>query len=407
MNIVILGNFQYPFGSASASRIRHFAKGLSFQNNKVDVISLNRVEDRTQDIIGDSRIHDDIVYESALGYGWEHVKKRRTIIDKFQWFKGFKQAICNTIMVLNEKHKNNKIDVIIQYNRSAIAIQPVVQWCRENEVVLLQDVVEWPDRTFYFGGFLHPNYWDVKKGMNTFIPQSDGIIGISSFLCDIYKKKGLPVINIPAVIEIPDSIPEHVACGREEFNLMYLGHLRPTENPMIMIKAVKMALDNGLPLKFHIVGTNGQERKEAIEVHEYCKSHKLLGRNVFFYGRVSDEEVKNRICSSDALIFVRKDCSAAKAAFPTRIPEYLVSGIPVIASAVTDIPYYLKDGKDAMLISECSPEGIFRKIKQLIELPDRGISIGRSGFNAARKHFDYLTRAKQINDFALRLLGQN
>jgi glycosyltransferase involved in cell wall biosynthesis len=183
------------------------------------------------------------------------------------------------------------------------------------------------------------------------------------------------------------------------FNLTYLGKMVKRDGAFQMVKAVRKLLAKGVAIKFNIVGCSGIGG-EALKVKEFCKRDKLLRDNVIFRGRVSDSEVKSYLSKADGLIFIRADNIMAKAAFPTRLPEYLVSGKPVVAAGVGDIPAYLRDGVDAVIIFPVTIDKIAQGIERLVQMPDKGASIGISGFHQAERFFDYRTRTRQILEFA-------
>ena len=52
MNIVLAGHFPFPFGSASASRVRHITTGLSELGHQVFVITMVLVKGDADDAQG-------------------------------------------------------------------------------------------------------------------------------------------------------------------------------------------------------------------------------------------------------------------------------------------------------------------------------------------------------------------
>ena len=118
-----------------------------------------------------------------------------------------------------------------------------------------------------------------------------------------------------------------------------------------------------------------------------------------FLGFLSDEDLKMNMMKADSLVFVRPDDITAAAAFPTRLPEYLVTGRPVITAGVGDIPEYLQDEKDAMVATPCTPKNIAEKIEKLMQMPDRGTQIGRNGFQRASEVFNAKSRTQEIYEF--------
>lgn len=397
MNIVIAGNFLFPFGGASASRIRHFARGLSELGISVHVISEHVIDDRPEDITNDgSRCYKGIKYKSANGYktGYTHNK---TILDSMLWYRRWLQGIHETTKEIKQLIESEKVDVLLQYTTNYIAMHPFDSYCKRKGILLIRDIVEWPVCNFFKGGALHPLYWDNQLGVRKSMIHSDGIIGISKFLTERYRGQKIPALTIPAIIEIPSDIPEYTPI-KDEFNLVYLGALAHRDGPFEMIGAIQKVLSKGLKVTFTIVGSP-DNHGIGLKLKNICENTPALRGRVKFTGHVDDAEVVKRLNSANALLFVRPDDICAKAAFPTRLPEYLITGRPVIVSGVGDIPMYLRNGIDAMIVKQCTPSAIAEQIERLINMNDWGQSIGIAGFKQAKKFFDYKTRANEIYNF--------
>lgn len=400
MKILIVGDFLFPFGSASASRMRLYSRGLTEAGATVRVISQNELYDRPDDVGGDGqRRYYGVSYESVLGYSGRH-KEKRTLRRKLLWFRNYVLAAGKVARRAAELVESESFDVIVQYSRSYLSISPLLKICKAKHIALIHDIVEWPNRHFFRGGILHPLYADTKLAMYLSLAQSDGIVGISEFLTNFYADRGIPAICIPAMVEIPADRPEprEARSKNGEFNITYLGSLGLRDGPFEMTAAIRNVLEKGLAAKFTIVGSSGVTGT-ALKVRQMCEKDALLRDKVEFLGRVSDDEVTRRLGTADVLLFVRPDDLTARAAFPTRLPEYLVSGTPVIAAGVGDIPIYLRDGVDAMVVKPCTAENIAGKIESLMKMPDRGLAIGRSGFERASECFNYKARTAEIARF--------
>jgi glycosyltransferase involved in cell wall biosynthesis len=401
MNILIEGDFIFPFGSASASRMRHFALGFKEAGANVRIISYAPMRYMRPEDIGADGQHKymDIPYESVMALT-QAKKLDRGVFDKALWL----QRLLKGIRLATKKSKkfiqSGQVDVVLQYTISNYALKDLPGICRENNAVLIRDIVEWPARSFFKGGIFSPLYFDAQLGVHQAMLKSDGVIGISKFLTEYYSTRGTPSICIPAIVKVPEKVSEKKKQESKtgKFEITYLGDCSHREAPFEMIGAIKQVLSRNFKIKLTIVGCFGLYGF-AKKVRRACESDALLKDNVTFLGRVSDEEVKKRLAETDALLFVRPDDITAKAAFPTRLPEYLITGNPVITAGVGDIPHYLRDGIDALVVKPCIADKIAEKIITLIQMPDKGKAIGLSGFDCANKYFNYKTRTMEILEF--------
>ena len=402
MNILFVGDFSFPFGSASASRIRHFALGLRARGHGVRVLSQRRLEPRMEDMTPGGVVeYRHIRYEGCSRSG--SIKRRpiRHLLCRCQTLIQSMQDVPVMARRARELARAGDVDVIIQYTLSYAALRPFFGFCRSLGIALVRDIVEWPAPSYFPGeGFLHPRFLDFQLGVRRAVLKSDGVIGISDFVTSFYSRHGVPAVCVPAVIAVPEQPPLRPAPspGDRDFVITYLGNLSPRNGPYEMLDGVRIALERGLPVRFVIVGSSGKAGEDR-GIRQACERDPVLRSKVEFRGYLPDDEVTRALVSSDALLFARPDDTCAKAAFPTRLPEYLVSGRPVIAAAVGDIPKYLRHGTDALLFPSGRSETIADHIGHLIALPDHGEAIGRSGFERARQCFNSETNTEKLDWF--------
>jgi glycosyltransferase involved in cell wall biosynthesis len=302
--------------------------------------------------------------------------------------------------LLTDLCRAGDVDVVIGYSNSLMGMKQVTAHCRRLGIPIVRDVVEWLGPDSYLGGRANLLYWDSQYAFRRLLPKSDGIIGISSFLVEHFTRLGLPCVRMPAIIDpeaAPPALPRPAHTDRP-FTLTYLGNMVERDGPMLMIDAVRQVAAAGHDLIFHVVGAADRipsgRRAQAV-----VAADPLLRERVRFHGRVSDEEVKRHLWGSDALIFTRRSGRAARAAFPTRLPEYLVTGNPVLTSAVSDIGEYLVDGQEAIIVAPDRSAALADGILRLLALPDRGQSIGAAGRRKCAECFHYATRAREVAAF--------
>ncbi|CAN5375608.1 hypothetical protein BH10PSE1_BH10PSE1_11100 [soil metagenome] len=84
--------------------------------------------------------------------------------------------------------------------------------------------------------------------------------------------------------------------------------------------------------------------------------------------------------------------------FPSKLPEFLVSGHPVILPDV-NVGRELKDGVEAFKLKSGDLFDIADSIERVMKLPDRGAAVGRAGRAFALKRLTWATAAKALDQF--------
>ena len=82
------------------------------------------------------------------------------------------------------------------------------------------------------------------------------------------------------------------------------------------------------------------------------RSRRMPGLKEFvtFTGYLSDEAFRRQRAAADGYVLLHEDSWESRACFPTRLSEFLCAGRPLIVSGVGDIPLYVRDGKDAVVL---------------------------------------------------------
>jgi glycosyltransferase involved in cell wall biosynthesis len=81
---------------------------------------------------------------------------------------------------------------------------------------------------------------------------------------------------------------------------------------------------------------------------------------------------------------------------PSKLPEFLASGRPVILPA-TNIAALMKDGEHALFLRDGSPEDICARCETLLAQPELAARLGEAGRLFAEQHFDINTNARRLN----------
>lgn len=406
MNVVIVGNFWFPHGTASAARIRNLALGLRECGAQVHVMTLVP-QPRSPGATEGPREHEGVSYECAAPFraavdGWRDADRsiprlRGGIASKVRWFAGLYGAVPVALGRLARRIDDGGCDLLLAYDRSAVRMSPLARLCRARRVVSLLDVTEVSEHLT--GSRWSAVYWDSRLGTRTTPRLYDGVTVITSGLERLFRAQGCErTLILPAMEAWPPSKPPGPT-GNDAFHLAYVGALQDRDAPELLLEAVWRVARGGLPVTLDVMGHyEGTERGERLRAQ--CVADATLGRVVRFVGSVSDREMKARLAAADALVLPRRNSRPEQLSFPTRLVEYLRYGRPVLVSDVGDVSLYLEDGTDAVLLPAADPEGAAHAIARLARLPDRGAAIGRRGRETGARAFDRRTHASRLLEFA-------
>ena len=290
------------------------------------------------------------------------------------------------------------LDAIIVYGDVNWMYAPLMRLCRERGILLLADLTEM--HKFRARLLLQPFWWDQRLYGKRFYPRLDGIVAISRPWVRAARCHGVPALRVPAMGEAEAQIPSARQSGEtESFVLTYLGVLGPRDLPGTLMEGVRRAVVQGADLRLVCVGRTDCQASGRRAMRQ-VRSDPVLRERVTFTGWVSDEEVQEHLCRADALVLLRPDTRESRACFPTRLPEYLLTGRPVILSSAGDPSLYFQHRKNAWLVPPGDqPEELCKALVHLSSHRDEARAIGRAGQEVALNEFSYLKHGRRLLEF--------
>jgi glycosyltransferase involved in cell wall biosynthesis len=405
MNVVIVGNFWFPRGTASAARVRNLASGLRDCGARVHVMTLCPHPPLEGDARGGQ--HEGISYEcvaplTAAVDGWRDEGRtvprlRRRLRDRLRWFGGLYAATPIARGRLRQRMDRRECDLVVAYDRSALRMAPLARLCRAHGVTSVLDVVEVSEQQR--GGRLSPLYWDSRAGTRMAPRLFDGLTVISAGLEAAYRAMGCArTLVVPALEDWPKS-PPPVPTRNERFRLAYVGALQPRDAPELLLEAMRILAAQARGVALDVMGHyEGTERGR--QLMRRCANDPLLRSAVSFQGSLSDDALRERLAGSDGLVLPRRDAPTETMSFPTRLVEYLRHGRPVFVSNVGDVGRYLRDREEVALLDPSDPAKAASVIAEVSGGPDRGAELGRRGREAGARAFDRKTHAARLLQFA-------
>lgn len=330
--ILYFGNFEMPDKDASAHRVLNNSKILSDLGYNVVFCGVFRENNPANRFFINNRCFDSLPrkYPSCI----------------FEWckdmlsFAHYEQCI----------KKYDDIKYIIVYDFHAFPFVKLKRYCNKNGIKMIADVTEWYENKFSLAPVKLVKYLDTEIMMKFLLKKSDGMIVISDFLENYYKKYVKAIINIPPLVDISDSNWQcESTVNNDAVNFVYTGTTDKSKDKIDLILLSLSKLDKK---KFHF-SIYGITKNDFCNMYpEHIKLLNMLDKNVTFYGKVSHRESIKALFENDCSLIIRKNSRKNIAGFPTKYVESVTSGIDVISSDISNIRRFSND--KTILISESS-----------------------------------------------------
>lgn len=143
-----------------------------------------------------------------------------------------------------------------------------------------------------------------------------------------------------------------------EIRLIYVGSVHPERGRDVMLQAIALVNQKGKKAHLTILGASPDQL-------DYCQ-HEIqqlgISDAVTLYGRVPGSQIPNYLRAADAGLCLWEDLPWYRFNPPTKLFEYLVAGLPVLASNIRTHTAYVKHG-DNGLIFEYGSLGLAKAIE--------------------------------------------
>lgn len=255
------------------------------------------------------------------------------------------------------------IRLVICYNLHSIPLAKLLRFCKKRGIKLVADCTEWYENKFSLNPIKLIKCIDTFLCMRVFQKKCDGMIAISSYLADYYKRSVKHIVVVPPLVDLEDKkyIFDCEKPQNEITTLVYSGSPSTSKESLgEVVKCLNSITD--LDFRLKIVG---------IDYEQFCSMYNALPdrEKIEFMGRVSHKTALHTVRESDYAIIIRPKTRVTMAGFPTKFAEAISVGTAVIANATSDLSDYLSDGKNGCLVNADSLVEDLRKIMSSKEKP--------------------------------------
>lgn len=227
-----------------------------------------------------------------------------------------------------------------------------------------------------------------------------GAIVISKRLKVFYDRFSLNVLYVPILTETSPDLPFSKLTYKDFFFIGFTGAISEKKEGIFgFIKALGK-LPPGVKniIRLNIYG-NGD--KDLVE--KFLKENSRYGllKNVVIHDLIDSQAIPAKLSDQNLLVLSRISNLQTEYGFSTKLAEYLASGVPVLASRVSDNSVFLKDNVNALLVEPGDIDEMTRKILFAVQNPSIIQKIGLEGRKIAEQFFYYGLYSEKLKMFLL------
>lgn len=255
-----------------------------------------------------------------------------------------------------------KPDAIILYNDVYALTKKLTKYCKRNNIRLFADVTEWYEKrksaTLAEKIVISLSNYRIEK-LDCHL---DGIITISHFFEEYYKKKKVRCIWVPPLmkIDMTETVQKYNYGEKTGIiNFIYAGSPGSKDILLPFIYALMEVNKDELHCRLDIVGIDDSyfEKQGFFELNRY-------GINA--HGRLSHDATLEYVKHADFGILFRNNQRYAKAGFSTKFAECMSLGVPMICNKVGGTDTLIDSWKNGILIADYQKETLIDLLNKII-----------------------------------------
>lgn len=210
----------------------------------------------------------------------------------------------------------------------------------------------------YHGGSGEVFFEKHTRFVKRFLLRTDTNIVLSGFLGAVFKKYGIPCVEIPNIIELDESkFVEREVVTPKFISVRSLEPLYNVECILLAFQKVKRVIPEATLL---VLG--GGSQREDLE--EMVSENDI--RDVTFTGRVDNSQIYDYLNQADIMLSAPRIDN-----MPVSLLEAFNAGLLVISSNVGGVPFMIEDGKTGLLFESDNADELAEKMIQAVKEPEK------------------------------------
>lgn len=366
--IIYIGGFELPDKNAAAQRVLNNGRVLRALGYRVILIGVSH-----------TRAYDHRLHPADAGGADVEAWEVGYPAGSSQWFDMIRADWPVRGLVETGRVDPGEIAAVICYNHPAIAQRKIARLARRWGAAALADCTEWyATRPWTSPGNIVKNL-DVPLRMRWVNRRMDGIITTSPFMTDFYRSTGLPIVEIPTLMDKPDGKAPIADAARPPMPLFAVasGFAEGTRAADVhdridwILELLDGAATRGGQFVLRIIGVDRERYLSVFPDHAALLDR--LGDSVIFMGRQPRVEVLRHLQASAFAFVLRHESRVTLAGFPSKYSEAVTYGTPVIINTLPSVRAYHVEGRTGFTLNPDDRDDAARRLCDILAMDAQAI----------------------------------
>lgn len=261
------------------------------------------------------------------------------------------------------------------------------------------DASERHDRHQFRRGWLAPYF--VRHRWSTFLATRlvHRATAVSSTLGGYLERHGLDVLVVPPQVDCDEFAEPRSSSLTGGLRLLYAGTPGRKDMLDVILRGIsRLAPQDQARVHLTIAGVT---RDDAAALSDLDVSVlDSVSAEVTFLGRVPRDRVLTLLSESHFSLLVRPTGGYAANGFPSKVPESLSAGCPVLLNHTSDLATYVRDGVEGLVLDGNGPDDVQHGIERALRLRDEDwTAMSRAARERARDSFDHRAWRARVTTF--------
>jgi glycosyltransferase involved in cell wall biosynthesis len=404
MNIkILISTNPFESSSASANRWLTLIEGLNGLGANVQLLIVGNYQSKAeQKKFGFESVIDGI-----------KIKYLSSKIVVGLWQRRYFEYVGKYIQAsqIKKKIKNELFDFEgVVWSENNIEIWKIINSISEKRFTLISEMSEFLDISHLNkGNALQRRLADIKQKYfeNIYFQQLDGLILMTKTLFKHYNHFENPpkLLHLPMTVDLDRfKVKELPPIDFKSPYVAFVGVMNDAKDGVnILIESFSALADVHQELSLYLIGGWNYDTPQ------HLKRIKELGleKRIKWMGEYKREVIPSIIMNAILLVLPRPDSKQAQGGFPTKLGEYLATGVPVCATRVGEIPDYLIDKESVFFAEPNSIESFANAMRTALKNSSNASKVGKGGKQVAEIHFNKNIQSKKLYNFLKQLQREN
>ncbi|WP_430501016.1 glycosyltransferase [Micromonospora trifolii] len=261
------------------------------------------------------------------------------------------------------------------------------------------DASERHDRHQFQRGWLTPYF--VRHRWSTFLATRlvHRAIAVSTTLGGYLERRGVDVLVVPPQVDCDEFAEPRSSSLTGGLRLLYAGTPGRKDMLDVILRGIsRLTPQDQARVRLTIAGVTRDAAAASSDLDISVLDS--VSAEVTFLGRVPRDKVLALLSESHFSLLVRPTGGYAAHGFPSKVPESLSAGCPVLLNYTSDLASYVQDGVEGLVLDGNGPDDVRRGIERALRLRDEDWApMSRAARERARDSFDHRAWRARVTAF--------